>query len=524
MPLESCRSRRLPTRPLRFEALERRIVLDADDFEPNDSFGSAYDLGSITGDFISELSIHESGNGDYFRFTSSFTGEMPISVSFEHDLGDIDLRVYDAFLDIIEESGSTTDSEEVVIDAAAGQSYYVYVFGFGGDTNPNYDLQIGDPPPDTDAFEPNDSAGSAYNLGSLSGRLLPALSIHAAGNADYFRFTSNLTGQLPITLEFEHDLGDVDLRVYNNSQILLGSSTSTDDSEEYVLNAVAGQTYFVHVFGFSGATNPQYSLQIGDPSSDIPPDAWEPNDSFLTAHSLGTITTFSANGLTIHASSNYDYFSLTAGMTGTLTVSLAFEHDQGDVDLYIYNAAQQERDSSTSTTDAELASISVVQGQTYYIRAHGFGGDTNPDYDIQINITPLAGDYDDDGVVDGSDFLRWQRTVGSSVDFSADGNGDNQVNGADLDVWQAGFGAPTAAVQSTAVLLALDAAHEAPPMNARRPAPQTEVVVTPTSRQTPSLAGLSDAHLRQAIDECFTESSSTPKKRWRLAPLSRLLN
>lgn len=56
----------------------------------------------------------------------------------------------------------------------------------------------------------------------------------------------------------------------------------------------------------------------------------------------------------------------------------------------------------------------------------------------------LSGEYTGDGIVDGADFLAWQRNIGaaaSPVGSGADGSRDGVVNAADLVVWQATFGA-----------------------------------------------------------------------------------
>jgi hypothetical protein len=66
-------------------------------------------------------------------------------------------------------------------------------------------------------------------------------------------------------------------------------------------------------------------------------------------------------------------------------------------------------------------------------------GDSGP-------VAPNA-DYNDDGDVDGADFLLWQRQFSESVTaFSgADGNGNGMVDAPDLALWKSGFGSATAA-------------------------------------------------------------------------------
>ncbi|MBX3433374.1 MAG: lamin tail domain-containing protein [Pirellulales bacterium] len=67
-----------------------------------------------------------------------------------------------------------------------------------------------------------------------------------------------------------------------------------------------------------------------------------------------------------------------------------------------------------------------------------------------------SGDYNRDHAVDGSDFLAWQRTLGSRSPalFGADGSGDSVVDALDLAVWQDNYGA--SAPLATAAALDLD--------------------------------------------------------------------
>ena len=61
------------------------------------------------------------------------------------------------------------------------------------------------------------------------------------------------------------------------------------------------------------------------------------------------------------------------------------------------------------------------------------------------------GDYDRSGVVNGGDFLLWQRSYGASVTpgtfEGADGDGDGTIGGGDLAVWASHFGSGAASVE-----------------------------------------------------------------------------
>ena len=53
-------------------------------------------------------------------------------------------------------------------------------------------------------------------------------------------------------------------------------------------------------------------------------------------------------------------------------------------------------------------------------------------------------DFNNDGTVDGADFLAWQRgfaLTGQTNNMNGDANADGLVNAADLTVWQSQFGA-----------------------------------------------------------------------------------
>ena len=70
-------------------------------------------------------------------------------------------------------------------------------------------------------------------------------------------------------------------------------------------------------------------------------------------------------------------------------------------------------------------------------------GGKNVYYAFQPAVAALAGDYDENGVVDAADYVVWRKALGSSVPASgssADGDADGQITQADYDIWRANFG------------------------------------------------------------------------------------
>jgi T5SS/PEP-CTERM-associated repeat protein len=58
---------------------------------------------------------------------------------------------------------------------------------------------------------------------------------------------------------------------------------------------------------------------------------------------------------------------------------------------------------------------------------------------VTLAVT-LAGDYNDNGIVDAADFTVWRDLLGATFDPRADGDTNGMVDSADYDVWKASFG------------------------------------------------------------------------------------
>ena len=133
----------------------------------------------------------------------------------------------------------------------------------------------------SDPFEPNDSFETAARL---SGNVaLSELTIDPPFDEDFFDWTAFHDGLMRVDILFSDVLGDLDLDLFNASMQRVAFSDSLTDNESVSHDVFAGQTYFVHVFGFGGATN-TYSLEISGPAP-IP----EPSSTLLVGVSLAAL-------------------------------------------------------------------------------------------------------------------------------------------------------------------------------------------------------------------------------------------
>ena len=145
--------------------------------------------------------------------------------------------------------------------------------------------------------------------------------------------------------------------------------------------------------------------------------------------------------------------------TGSLHTHLPMRVDDGDGNtqttppIGVYMVSLQARSEGFETSDPF---IFIQRTSTVTDAVRDLAADwADANYDALTG--PSLGDYDDDGDVDGNDFLVWQRTLGDvGTPLPADGNGDEVVDADDLTVWRDTFG-------QVAQLLPTDATASAVP-------------------------------------------------------------
>ncbi|HEY9647931.1 MAG TPA: clostripain-related cysteine peptidase [Chroococcidiopsis sp.] len=388
-----------------------------DAYEQNDSQQAAYNLGVLTDrSSFGSLSLTDD---DWYKFTTLGDGSYTdtVQIDFSHAAGDIDMELVDANGAALRGSYSVGDREEISLDGLAAGTYFLHVYGFAGATNPFYELTVS-PPPNLNAiapdnFEPNDSQNNAADLRTLSGtnNVFNQLTIHQSDNEDWYRFTIGADGTADNSAQiaFNGELGDIDLQLYDADGALINGSYGTGNSEFVSLDGLIAGQYFLRIYGFAGATNPNYSLVVNAPevfSTVIPPDAAEQNDSLATAYDLryrGGALNSSNLGLTLDESdigtSKGDWFKLTLPTTGVTgnTVSIAFDHQLGDLDLALFDSNGNELGRSQGIVNTESLSLDGRAAGDYYIQVYGYNNATSPGYTLSIDGPTAPSDIPPDG-------------------------------------------------------------------------------------------------------------------------------
>lgn len=193
------------------------------------------------------------------------------------------------------------------------------------------------------------------------------------------------------------------------------------------------------------------TLNANPPVGGIQPDRFEPNNSFGEATDLGVLGNETQSGLTIHTTNEDDYFQFVASSSGNYQVKLNV--GDRDVNLFLYDSNQALLASSSSSAlgpTTETVTWNFVAGQSYFVRAEGFGSALNPqtsgvssNYALQVLVNPTI----DASVADpvGSELAADPAIISVArngptsspltVNFTV---GGDAVRGVDYDIYQSG--------------------------------------------------------------------------------------
>ena len=395
-----------------------------DQFEPNNGFATASNMGEATGEgSVLDLTL-TAGDVDWYKayFVNDGTPDQYIRAVFDHQQGDIDIALYNDQNTQLRSARSVTDNEIIYLsDIEGGSYYYVKVESYSGTAFQQYSLEyafpieVSEATIGADALEGGNgnesySAASSVELVSTTNDL----TLHTATDLDWFSFeTRNISSSASeISISYDEALGAMDLSLWtvdvgaSTPTLVTGSNTGTG-REVISLDGYAAGTYYLQAFGADGSLIPDYSLSMnvteveggGSQSNIISTDQFDAgsgNNTSTTSTNLGALSsTLSVNDLSIHSDTDKDFLSFQTSIAGETRIDLAFSHDVGDIDATLRNSGGTEIAYGLSGDDNELLTFQSSTSETYTLEVYGFLGATNRDYDLTITPQQLNSRRDD---------------------------------------------------------------------------------------------------------------------------------
>ena len=166
-------------------------------------------------------------------------------------------------------------------------------------------------------------------------------------------------------------------------------------------------------------------------------------DKDLLAHDFGTYRQ-GATGATF----NFSVTNRPAPIGTTSPMSLAGTDMLGDSAAMTLQTGAVSGLPAGGQAPLQLVLTTNQYGNLQVSYVLSFGSDALPSSPLQNTVISAyakvlpGGDYDNDGDVDGADYVLWRNTQGQSVSpgTGADGDFNGQVNSADYTVWRSHFG------------------------------------------------------------------------------------
>lgn len=317
-------------------------------------FVFSQNLGGGNPRYVAEAAAHEAGHSFGLEHQSVWNGSTKVS---EYNTGD-SLRApvmgasYNAarglwWLGRNALPGGPTQDDMAVVSGATNN------FGYRADDHGN-------------------SVGAATPLSPSGANVYGSGIITTTGDVDYFSFTTT-PGTVRFTVSpasFGATL-DATLELRDAVGTLLVSADTASLGESLVRSVAAGSYRVVVKSHGSYGDVGQYSL-VG-----VLPDAYEDNDSRLTAADIGVGTGMQLNNVNIDQSGDDDWYRFLLLAPDTVDIAATFSHGSGNLDLEVADVNGTVLASSTSSTDNELVQLGNLTAGLYYIRVYGVAGATN---------------------------------------------------------------------------------------------------------------------------------------------------
>lgn len=337
--------------------------------------------------------IQVGGDADVFSFVAPSTGGLSVRMSASDGSQlDCQLSILDTSGNLLLQNDDSLDTLNslLTLRIVAGQTYFVRASasplalsstGTGG-----YNLTL-TPFADESGSTTLDPLNVALSAGGTSST---TATIGSAGDTDVFRLVAPVNG--PIVIE-QRGVGTLDssLLVLDAAANEIARNDNIDSStrdSRVLLDAVAGQTYFIRAGAVSAGTG-QYTLRLTSYTDDAGNTAATGLFGFYDGFSQAS---YDAR---IEAPGDVDYFSFLSLITGDLSVELVSLAGTGFAgQLTVFNGVGQQLTQRIDSDGSGVtrAIFTVNYSQSYDIRV---GAGTQASGAYRLRFGPLVDDFAD---------------------------------------------------------------------------------------------------------------------------------
>ncbi len=239
-------------------------VLTLDPYEPNDTPATASSI-SIQSS-ITNLTVHNSTDDDYYTFNSTGGQRLQIDITFTDSAGDLDMDIYrgaNASTYVGSSTTVTDDESYTVLNSTAGP-YYVYVYGWFGDTN-TYNLTT--TAVNSSAQNDAGSGGDAGDNSSMAYTLTPGNHQQYTGYVDQTDIEDWYNISVPTGYGISSNMSfsssnDFDLYLVNSQGTSIIDSSYFSNPETVTSNGttVGGSNVYIVIDAYTGSGT--YTLDI----------------------------------------------------------------------------------------------------------------------------------------------------------------------------------------------------------------------------------------------------------------------
>jgi predicted outer membrane repeat protein len=188
-----------------------------------------------------------------------------------------------------------------------------------------------------DALETNDTLPTAtpVDIGTRDA-YFTSLSIHSYLDEDWFRVEAPPTpfSHVQVEIVFSHAAGDLDMAVLDADGHLIAESQTTSDNETLLVGN-SGEAFYVRVYGYGGAVQPDYTLSVRAF------DGYEFNDTQGSATHFGNIGEQAQIQMSLSLSpGDVDWLRMEVPRDGHVLLGITHYSDPfaGDVTFEVYDS------------------------------------------------------------------------------------------------------------------------------------------------------------------------------------------